>query len=412
MDIVVKEVNLTVLTGIVMQLLNEKLRRMVLGALCHCIGRGSVKLLSELTGVARDTIIKGKKEVSELPLDPTARPKASSLEQIREKGGGRKKASDKNKEIRERILRLVEPNTVGNPENPLLWTTKSLRNISDELDKEGIDISYVTVGKILEEEGFSLQQNKKYTEAGEPSPDRDEQFQFINDQCKEFMAESQPVISVDTKKKELVGNYKNGGREYCHQGQPTLVNDHDFGKDRACPYGIYDIAANSGYVNVGVSADTGQFAVNSIRNWWYGMGSKQYPNAKQLMITCDGGGSNGRRNRLWKTSLQEFANETGLEIHVSHFPPGTSKWNKIEHRMFSFISKNWRGRPLESLAIIVSLIAATTTKKGLKVQCSLDKNEYLKGMKVSDEEMAKLNIQQNEWHGEWNYVIAPQNEAA
>lgn len=412
MDIVVKEVNLTVLTGIVMQLLNEKLRRMVLGALCHCIGRGSVKLLSELTGVARDTIIKGKKEVSELPLDPTARPKASSLEQIREKGGGRKKASDKNKEIRERILRLVEPNTVGNPENPLLWTTKSLRNISDELDKEGIDISYVTVGKILEEEGFSLQQNKKYTEAGEPSPDRDEQFQFINDQCKEFMAESQPVISVDTKKKELVGNYKNGGREYCHQGQPTLVNDHDFGKDRACPYGIYDIAANSGYVNVGVSADTGQFAVNSIRNWWYGMGAKRYPNAKQLMITCDGGGSNGRRNRLWKTSLQEFANETGLEIHVSHFPPGTSKWNKIEHRMFSFISKNWRGRPLESLAIIVSLIAATTTKKGLKVQCSLDKNEYLKGMKVSDEEMAKLNIQQNEWHGEWNYVIAPQNEAA
>ena len=412
MDKVMKEVNLTVLTGIVMQLLNEKLRRMVLGALCHCIGRGSVKLLSELTGVARETIIKGKKEVSELPLDPTARPKASSLEQIREKGGGRKKTSDKNKEIRERILRLVEPNTVGNPENPLLWTTKSLRNISDELDKEGIDISHVTVGKILEEEGFSLQQNKKYIEAGEPSPDRDEQFQFINDQCKEFMAESQPVISVDTKKKELVGNYKNGGQEYCPQGQPTLVNDHDFGKDRACPYGIYDIAANSGYVNVGVSADTGQFAVNSIRNWWYGMGSKQYPNAKQLMITCDGGGSNGRRNRLWKTSLQEFANETGLEIHVSHFPPGTSKWNKIEHRMFSFISKNWRGRPLESLAIIVSLIAATTTKKGLKVQCSLDKNEYPKGMKVSDEEMAKLNIQQNEWHGEWNYVIAPQNEAA
>lgn len=412
MDKVVIEVNLTVLIGIVMQLLNEKLRRLVLGALCQSIGHGSVKLLSELTGVTRDTIIKGKKEVSELPIDTSARPKASSLEQIREKGGGRKKACDKNKEIRERILRLVEPNTVGNPENPLVWTTKSLRNISDELAKEGIDISHVTVGKILEEEGFSLQQNKKYIEAGEPSPDRDEQFQYINDKSIQFMSESQPVISVDTKKKELVGNYKNGGQEYCPQGEPILVEDHDFGKDRACPYGIYDIAANSGYVNVGVSADTGQFAANSIGLWWKEMGAEKYPNAKQLMITCDGGGSNGRRNRLWKKSLQEFANETGLEIHVSHFPPGTSKWNKIEHRMFSYISKNWRGRPLENYATIVNLIAATTTKKGLKIQSSLDKNEYPKGIKVSDEEMAKLNIQQDDWHGEWNYVIAPQNGAA
>ncbi len=412
MDKVVKEVDLTGLTGITMQLFNEKLRRLVLGALSICIGRGSVKLLSELTGVARDTIIKGKKEVSELPVDPSARPSASSLEQIREKGGGRQKAVKKDKELREAILRLVDKNTVGNPQNPLLWTTKSLRNISEELAKEGINVSHVTVGNILKEEGFSLQQNKKYIESGDPGPDRDAQFQFINDQCLQFMEESQPVISVDTKKKELVGNYKNGGQEYCPQGEPILVEDHDFGKERACPYGIYDIATNSGYVNVGVSADTGQFAVNSIRNWWYEMGAQKYPNAKHLMITCDGGGSNGRRNRLWKTSLQEFANETGLEIHVSHFPPGTSKWNKIEHRMFSFISKNWRGRPLESLAIIVSLIAATTTKKGLKIQCSLDKNEYPKGVKVSDEEMAKLNIQQNEWHGEWNYVIAPQNEAA
>ncbi len=412
MDDIVKEINITELVGKLMPQLNEKQRRQFLGTLSRSIGHGSVKLLSELTGVARDTIIKGKKEVNELPVDPSARPNASSLEQIREKGGGRQKTVNKNKESKEAILRLVEKNTVGNPQNPLLWTTKSLRNISDELAKEGIYVSHVTVGNILKEEGFSLQQNKKYIESGDPGPDRDAQFQFINDQSIQFMTESQPVISVDTKKKELVDNYKNGGQEYCPQGEPTLVEDHDFGQERACPYGIYDIAANCGYVNVGVSADTGQFAVNSIRTWWNEMGEQKYPNAKQLMITCDGGGSNGRRNRLWKTSLQEFANETGLEIHVSHFPPGTSKWNKIEHRMFCFISKNWRGRPLESLAVIVNLIAATTTKKGLKIQCSLDENTYPKGVKVSDEEMEKLNIQRNEWHGEWNYVIAPQNVVA
>lgn len=412
MEATIKEVNITKLAGVMMPLLNEKLRRQFLGALSHSIGRGSVKLLAALTGVARDTIIKGKKEVSELPVDPTARPNANSLEQIREEGGGRKKVTSKYENVTDELMLLMDGNTVGNPQNPLCWTTKSLRHISEKLAEKGLDVSHVTVGNMLREAGYSLQQNKKYTEAGDPGPDRDGQFQFINDQSMQFMAESQPVISVDTKKKELVGNYKNAGQEYCPIGEPTLVSDHDFGNERACPYGIYDIADNSGFVNVGISADTGKFAVNSIRNWWYEMGVKKYPDAKQLMITCDGGGSNGRRNRLWKTSLQEFANETGLEIHVSHFPPGTSKWNKIEHRMFCFISKNWRGRPLESLAVIVNLIAATTTTKGLKIKCVLDKNQYPKGVKVSDDEMEKLKLQQKDWHGEWNYIIAPKSVCA
>ena len=287
-----------------------------------------------------------------------------------------------------------------------------MRHLAEALVATGIPISYVTVGNILKIMGYSLHCNKKYLEVGNPGPDRDAQFQHINDLSRDFMEENQPVISVDTKKKELIGNYKNGGRELCPKGEPTLVLDHDFGTDRASPYGIYDIAHNNGYVNVGISADTGEFAVNSIRKWWYEMGKQVYPDAKKLMITCDGGGSNGSRNRLWKKCLQNFANETGLEIHVSHFPPGTSKWNKIEHRMFCFISKNWRGRPLETLAIIVSLIANTTTKKGLKIQCSSDNNTYLKGVKVSDQEIENLNITHNEWHGEWNYIISPQTVVA
>ncbi len=255
-----------------------------------------------------------------------------------------------------------------------------------------------------------MQQNRKYTEAGNPGPDRDGQFNFINDKSKEFLSRGLPVISVDTKKKELIGNYKNVGAEYRTQKNPLKVLDHDFPvpeNGKASPYGIYDIGRNEGFVNVGLSADTGAFAVNSIRLWWNSMGLERYPDARELYITADGGGSNGRRNRLWKTSLQNFANESGLKIHVSHFPPGTSKWNKIEHRLFSQISKNWRGKPLETIAVIVSLISSTTTASGLTVHCAVDQAEYPKGTKISDVELSKINMVRNDWHGEWNYCIEP-----
>lgn len=403
--------NVDQLLGILMPQFNEKLRRIFLAAFSGYLGRGGTTLLSEKTGVSRVTINNGKTELKSLPCDPKARPAAESASPVRAKGGGRKSTKVKQPGIENALLGLLEGNTVGNPENPLCWTTKSLRNLADELKKQGHSISYVTVGNLLETLGFSLQQNRKYVEAGNPSPDRDAQFRFISEESKMFMAANQPVISVDTKKKELVGNFKNGGAEYSPKGQAVKVQDHDFGDSKACPYGIYEVNANEGFVSVGMSADTGAFAVNSIRTWWEEMGRERYPEASRLMITADGGGSNGRRNRLWKTSLQKFANETGLEVHISHFPPGTSKWNKIEHRMFAYISKNWRGRPLETYEIIVNLIANTTTTKGLTIKCQLDKREYEKGIKVSDEEMAQLNLTQKEWHGEWNYVISPQTSS-
>ncbi len=283
--------------------------------------------------------------------------------------------------------------------------------MQEALAEKGIRISHPTIGALLEGMGFSLQQNKKYVESGDAGTDRDAQFQFINEHAKEFMNLGIPVISVDTKKKELIGNYKNEGAEYRPIKSPIKVNDHDFPdkqKGKVSPYGIYDINRNEGFVNVGLSADTGAFAVNSIRSWWVSMGKERYPDAKKLMITADGGGSNGRRNKLWKTSLQGFANESGLEIHVSHFPPGTSKWNKIEHRLFSQISKNWRGHPLETLEIIVSLIGSTKTATGLTVRCVVDQNDYQRGIKIDDAELKSLNLTANEWHSEWNYVIAPQ----
>lgn len=409
-DKLFEQENLVEFVGTMMPQLDEKRRRIFLGALSELLGRGGITSLSTLTGVSRVTITAAKQEIKKLVKDPKARPLSADTVRIRSVGGGRKSSAELNSELESELLSLLDGNTVGDPENPLCWTTKSLRNLSQALSLKGICVSHVTVGKILEQLGFSLQQNKKYVEAGDPGPDRDEQFNFINDLSKEFMAAGEPVISVDTKKKELVGNYKNNGCEYKPKGEPTQVEDHDFGKLKASPYGIYDIGANEGFVNVGISADTGAFAVNSIRSWWNEMGKERYPFAKRLMITADGGGSNGRRCRLWKVSLQEFANETGLEIHVSHFPPGTSKWNKIEHRLFSYISKNWRGRPLETLEVIVSLIAGTTTKSGLKVQCKLDESEYMKGIKIADDQMAALNHQKKEWHGEWNYIISPSQQ--
>ncbi|HAR79223.1 MAG TPA: ISAzo13 family transposase [Succinivibrionaceae bacterium] len=396
------------LVGKMMPLLDERTRRLFLGILADCLGRGGVTKLSNLTKVSRVTITQGQKESAELEINPQARPNSDENNRSRTEGGGRKKLDTKYPTIKEELEKLLDGNVIGNPENPLCWTTKSVRKLADELNKVGIKIHYTSIGGLLEEMGFSLQQNRKYVEAGDSSIDRDEQFEYINENAKQFINANQPVISVDTKKKELIGNYKNNGSEYRPKGEPLKVQDHDFGTLRAAPYGIYDIGNNEGFVNVGLSADTGAFAANSIKSWWENMGKERYPDAKTLMITADGGGSNGRRNRQWKKGLQEFSNVSGLEIKICHFPPGTSKWNKIEHRMFSYISKNWRGRPLETIEVVVNLIASTTTKQGLKIRCEIDQKEYEKGVKITEEELAKLNIIPNDWHGEWNYTIKPQ----
>lgn len=287
---------------------------------------------------------------------------------------------------------------------------KKLRNLAEGLVEKGFKVSHVTVGKLLSKLGYSLQMNKKCLQVGQAHPDRNEQFEYINKQAQKFMDEEEPVISIDTKKKELIGNFKNNGTEYCKKGQPTEVLDHDFmlpELGKVNPYGVYDIHKNYGFINLGTSGDTAEFAVESIKRWWNIKGIQEYPNATKLYITCDGGGSNGSRTRLWKTELQNLANSTGIEIHVSHFPPGTSKWNKIEHKMFSFISKNWRGIPLISIEVTINLISSTTTKAGLKIDCFLDNNLYSKGIKVSDELLSQVNISRLDFHGDWNYVIVP-----
>ena len=403
------------LIGKMMPLLDEKNRRLFLGILADCLGRGSITKLNQITKISRVTISQGQKESLELKIDPEARSSITDTSGIRAPGGGRKKLEEKYPNLKEELLKLLDGNTIGNPENPLCWTTKSVRNLANELNKAEINIHYTSVGSILEDMGFSLQQNRKYVESGTQSVDRDEQFKFINAKSKEFIGKQKPVISVDTKKKELIGNYKNNGAEYGPKGNPVKVNDHDFGTERAAPYGVYDVAKNEGFVNIGLSADTGTFASNSIKMWWDSMGRERYPDANEILITADGGGSNGRRNRLWKIGLQDFANESGLTVHVCHFPPGTSKWNKIEHRMFAFISKNWRGKPLETIEVIVNLISSTTTSpegsSGLKVTCVVDPNDYPTGIKISDEELNKVNLSQEEWHGEWNYIITPNSDA-
>ena len=403
------------LIGEMMPLLDEKNRRLFLGILADCLGRGSITKLNQITKISRVTISQGQKESLELKIDPEARSSITDTSGIRAPGGGRKKLEEKYPNLKEELLKLLDGNTIGNPENPLCWTTKSVRNLANELNKAEINIHYTSVGSILEDMGFSLQQNRKYVESGTQSVDRDEQFKFINAKSKEFIGKQKPVISVDTKKKELIGNYKNNGAEYRPKGNPVKVNDHDFGTERVAPYGVYDVAKNEGFVNIGLSADTGTFASNSIKMWWDSMGRERYPDANEILITADGGGSNGRRNRLWKIGLQDFANESGLTVNVCHFPPGTSKWNKIEHRMFAFISKNWRGKPLETIEVIVNLISSTTTSpegsSGLKVTCVVDPNDYPTGIKISDEELNKVNLSQEEWHGEWNYIITPNSDA-
>ncbi len=386
-------------------LLNEKQRRIYLATEAIAIGRGGITDVSRASGASRSVITAGIKDINEENTSVL-----SADAPIRRKGAGRKPITETQPGIKDALEKLVCDSTFGNPENPLRWTTKSIRNLADELIAEGYTIGYRKVGYLLEEMGYSLQQNQKMNQVGAQHPDRNEQFKHINEKVKAFGAAEMPVISIDCKKKELVGSFKNVGQEYAPKKHPVKVLDHDFplpGLGKAAPYGVYDLSANEGYVSVGISADTAQFAVASIRSWWYSMGTERYPAATKLLITADGGGRNGSRNRLWKTELQSLANETGLEISVCHFPPGTSKWNKIEHRMFSQISKNWRGRPLESLRVIVNLIATTTTKTGLTIRCQLDLNQYPKGIKISDDELASVNIIGDAFHPDWNYTILP-----
>jgi len=384
--------------------LDERQRRLYAATEAKVLGHGGVKRVHEATGVARGSILAGLKELEQEPKDLTV-----DGRRIRRPGAGRKKLVEHDPGVREALERLVEPVTRGDPELPLRWTCKSLMQLARELNGHGHTISHVSVGALLKELGYSLQGNRKTLEGGD-HPDRNAQFEYINGKVEAALSAEQPVISVDTKKKELVGQYKNGGKEWRPQGQPEDVKVHDFvDKElgRANPYGVYDLGNNSAWVSVGTDHDTASFAVATIRSWWLAMGKALYPGAKELLITADGGGSNGSRVRLWKLELQRLADELSIPIRISHFPPGTSKWNKIEHRLFSFISLNWRGKPLVSHEVIVNLIAATTTCRGLTVRAELDPTLYPKGVKVSDEEFAAICLTRDEFHGEWNYVITP-----
>ncbi len=381
--------------------LDERMRRLVAASESLAIGFGGTSQVSRQTGVSRRAIIRGIKELDEAPSVQGGR--------VRRPGGGRKRTVDKDASLKTDLERLVDPVTRGDPESPLRWTCKSVRKLAEELNRLGHQTSHRMVAELLHELGYSLQANRKTLE-GSSHADRDQQFQHINQHVTEFL-QQQPVISVDTKKKELVGNFKNHGAELRPKGDPEPVRVHDFvipELGRAAPYGVYDLANNSGWVSVGVDHDTSAFAVETIRRWWYRMGQQSYPQATELLITADSGGSNGSRVRLWKVELQRLADETGLELRVCHLPPGTSKWNKIEHRLFSFISQNWRGKPLVSHQVIVDLIAATSTKTGLKVRAQIDSNLYPSGLKVSDKQVAALHIERDAFHGEWNYKILPQ----
>lgn len=385
--------------------LNEKQRRHMLASEAKAFGYGGIKIVSEIAGASKKTISTGIKEL--------ANSATNSIKTIRKKGGGRKKKEIQHHNLGQEILNRIESSVRGDPESTLLWSSKSSRKLADDLKKSNYDVSHVTVARILNDLGYSLQANKKTHEGSKKNPDRNAQFEHIDEQAKAFIRAEQPVISIDTKKKELIGNFKNNGREYAPKNTPKEVNAYDFLSEALCkavPYGVYDIVRNQGWVNVGISSDTAAFAVESIKRWWNGLGKASYPEATQLMITADCGGSNGSRVRLFKKELQKFADETGLSISVCHFPPGTSKWNKIEHRLFSFISTNWRGEPLLDLVTIVNLIGNTRTNAGLKVCCELDENEYKKGIKVTDEEMEALNIERDQFHGEWNYTIKPKNK--
>jgi hypothetical protein len=382
--------------------LDEQGRRRFAAAEAQAAGFGGIEAVARITGIARSTIGRGLAELrgSVAPPPPG---------RVRRPGGGRKPLTETDPSLLDDLRGLVEPTTRGDPQRPLLWTAKSLRNLADGLRALGHRVSFNTVGRLLAMLGYSLQANRK-TREGASHPDRDAQFCYINEQVTAAMAAGEPAISVDTKKKELVGDFKNGGREWRPKGEPEAVRVHDFlipDLGRAVPYGIYDIAANAGWVSVGIDHDTASFAVNAIRRWWQSMGSLRYPNAEHLTITADGGGSNGAKLRLWKVELQKLADELDLAITVCHLPPGTSKWNRIEHRLFSFITQNWRGKPLVSHQVIVQLIAATTTQTGLKVHSEIDPQNYPTGTKVSDADLARVNLRGHSFHADWNYTIDP-----
>jgi len=381
--------------------LDERGRRRFAAAEATAAGLGGIRAVNRATGIARSTIGRGLRELR------TGEP--PDVARVRRAGGGRKPVSETDPSVLDDLRGLVEPQTRGDPQSPLLWTCKSLRKLSRSLCDMGHKVGRTLVGELLHKLDYRLQANRK-TREGSNNPDRDAQFHYINDRVTEALAAGEPAISVDTKKTELVGDFKNAGREWRPKGSPEEVRVHDFvipELGRAVPYGVYDIAGNVGWVSVGIDHDTAAFAINAIRSWWKLMGCLRYPNARSLTITADGGGSNGSRVRLWKTELQKLADELGIPITVCHLPPGTSKWNKIEHRLFSFITGNWRGKPLVSHQVIVQLIAATTTKAGLTVRCQLDRNSYPAGIKVSDAQMRAINLTRHDFHGEWNYTVSP-----
>jgi len=381
--------------------LNERQRRLWAASEARAAGRGGIAATARATGMAVDTIRRG---IGELEAG-----EAIGAGRVRKPGGGRKSLSETDPKLVVDLERLVDEDRRGDPESLLLWTSKSVRHLAGGLRERGHQVEYVTVAKLLRSLGYSLQANVK-TREGRQHPDRDLQFRRINTACRRALQDRQPVISIDCKKKELVGDFKNGGREWRPKGEPELVRVHDF-KDKqlgkAIPYGVYDIAADQGWVNVGVDHDTAQFAVASIRGWWEHLGHRRYPNATRLQITADCGGSNGNRVKLWKVELQTLAQHTGLEIHVCHLPPGTSKWNRIEHRLFSYITMNWRGKPLVSLQTIINLIGATTTTAGLEVYARLDEHQYPAKIQVTDAELAAVNLHREPFHPEWNYTIKP-----
>ena len=380
--------------------LNERTKRIVAAEEALRLGYGGISLVSRACGLSRVTITKAMGELGAGPL---------AAGRVRRSGAGRRKLVVRDPDLPHALEALVEPLTRGDPESPLRWTCKSTRVLATELSLQNHPLSHEKVAQLLRDMDYSLQGNRK-TEEGNDHPDRDEQFRYINEQVRRALVAGRPVISVDTKKKELIGNFQNRGRQWCKKKSPPEVNGHDFpdpSLPRAYPYGIYDLARNTGFVNVGTDHDTGAFAVASIRGWWRVEGKRLYPNARRLLITADGGGSNGYRLRLWKVSLQKLANATGLSILVCHLPPGTSKWNKVEHRLFSFISSNWRGEPLRDYETVVRLIAGTTTAKGLTVICRLDRRMYPAGRKVTNEEFDRVNLRPRAFHGEWNYLILP-----
>ncbi len=383
--------------------LDERMRRCVAAAEAEALGPRGISIVSRATGVSRRAIRRGVTELRE----PAS---AGVTGRIRQPGGGRKRTTEKDPTLQRDLEQLVEPTTRGDPESPLRWTCKSVRQLAAALRRQGHHVSHQLVSELLQALGYSLQANRKTIE-GTSHPDRNAQFEYINRQVRAGVRTGNPVISVDTKKKELVGNFKNGGRERRPAGDPERVLVHDFvvpELGRAIPYGVYDIGQNVGWVNVGIDHDTASFAVESIRRWWQHMGQSRYPKATRLVVTADAGGSNGPRIRLWRVELQHLADQLRLPITVCHFPPGTSKWNKIEHRLFSFISMNWRGKPLLSYQVIVSLIAATTTQAGLRVDAAVDRTKYPPGVKVADAEVRRVNLKPARFHGEWNYTVAPQ----